>query len=826
MGQLNQKISELAQSRLVRRLVVGFMCVVLVDLTIMGIFAVETTKRESHLKREIQMIKASQRLSTMAKNLLEQRRFIDDTRFTATQHRSEHTLTVTRNKNQMKNLVREWKIAGLPTEDVEGLSRNVDEMCKTSSEIYLDNISDDKRESAYGAYMDSSTRLYIDAISRFKNIHGIINEETKIETSDPLALGLPAFLITALTWFMAAYLIFASLTLPITRLAGRCRNLMKGQIIPPPSSSGTEISRLELTFHEMSSVVAETEQSRTDFLRQMQTAQEVTLEHVGSLVDTLSASVSSVNSQARDTFALMKTNLQGMLFLLSSMTYGLNFSEDENLDLKPQKTSTTELLHDTSNTVTWLMKRKKIDLVIEDVGVELDCDLHLVERVIVNLLSNASKFSANGSKIQLTTEALTDGVRFSIRDFGCGISEENQAKLFQKFSQVESVDGVKRKGSGLGLMICKNIVEAHGGSIGCDSVENQGSCFWFTIPAKPKQQQVVATQATRLRTRRFEKVNRNLIITLATYLICQAGLLVNLFAKYQQLDITASEYARQKELLIGTQELMTLFLTWRQKSLDAVRATDINSLMELNPMMKQQLEQTEHLEALSKPGNQVHKELEKISEHLTALAGIAYSAMDKLDALSQQEGSAEFKVADAHSMVVEKSLFNILSIQRKTFDSSVLTEQASRGPIATTLLIATIINTLALIGLGLIAAYYISRVRELNAKALQFAFGNDLKQTIQGQDELAYLDEQLCDVAQRLRAAQRQRQDLMAIINHDLRTPLGAFLNGLEMVSAGMFGDLSDEDERTAHEAAKQVESVLAVIDDFLALEKAEHQQA
>ena len=175
-------------------------------------------------------------------------------------------------------------------------------------------------------------------------------------------------------------------------------------------------------------------------------------------------------------------------------------------------------------------------------------------------------------------------------------------------------------------------------------------------------------------------------------------------------------------------------------------------------------------------------------------------------------------------MVVEKSLFNILALEKKSFDSSVLDDTASLQPIVLASLIAVAVSFLALIGLSIISWHYLRAVHELNEKALQFAISGDLKQTIFGTDELAFLDEQLCDVAQRLRSAQSQRQELMAIINHDLRTPLGAFLNGLEMVSAGMFGDLTDAEERLAVDATSNVEGVLKVIDDFLNSEKAEFQ--
>lgn len=107
-------------------------------------------------------------------------------------------------------------------------------------------------------------------------------------------------------------------------------------------------------------------------------------------------------------------------------------------------------------------------------------DEALVLRVLANLLGNAVKFTQPTGSIRI--ELLRDGqaVRVSVVDDGIGIPASYLQSIFDKFSQVESE---KRKyGTGLGLTFCKLAVEAHGGTIGVESVEKQGSRFWFTLP--------------------------------------------------------------------------------------------------------------------------------------------------------------------------------------------------------------------------------------------------------------------------------------------------------------------------------------------------------
>ncbi len=107
-----------------------------------------------------------------------------------------------------------------------------------------------------------------------------------------------------------------------------------------------------------------------------------------------------------------------------------------------------------------------------------------LEQVILNLLSNASKFSRNRGLIYLTAFVTQDCLQVDIRDEGIGISQEEQKRLFQPYHRVEQ-DRQQFPGLGLGLTVSKQIVEAHGGKIWVTSQQGQGSTFSFTLPLKP-----------------------------------------------------------------------------------------------------------------------------------------------------------------------------------------------------------------------------------------------------------------------------------------------------------------------------------------------------
>jgi signal transduction histidine kinase len=152
-------------------------------------------------------------------------------------------------------------------------------------------------------------------------------------------------------------------------------------------------------------------------------------------------------------------------------------------------------------------------------------DVYRVEHVISNLLSNAIKFSPTNGAIRVTVtvsaaaapdthihtpspspSATSIDITVSISDEGPGISAENQEKLFGGFFQVRPDQLQQGKGSGLGLALCKEIVTLHGGTIGVDSVEGQGSTFHFRIPFRiPSDESEVGKIA------RGEEVDLNLL---------------------------------------------------------------------------------------------------------------------------------------------------------------------------------------------------------------------------------------------------------------------------------------------------------------------------
>jgi len=131
------------------------------------------------------------------------------------------------------------------------------------------------------------------------------------------------------------------------------------------------------------------------------------------------------------------------------------------------------------------MSEANIDFTYTCEDVEIQTDETRIIQVLNNLLKNSVDFTpGTDGKIEVKAKKEGDDIVFSVTDNGIGMAEENQTNLFVKFYQIDTSLTRKHGGSGLGLTICKGIIEGLGGKIWVESKESKGSIFYFTIPIK------------------------------------------------------------------------------------------------------------------------------------------------------------------------------------------------------------------------------------------------------------------------------------------------------------------------------------------------------
>jgi PAS domain S-box-containing protein len=202
----------------------------------------------------------------------------------------------------------------------------------------------------------------------------------------------------------------------------------------------------------------------------------------GSLGLLASGAAGPLSDQAVEVVALAERNAIRLMTLIEDI-----------LDLERLETGKIDL-HITSVPIASILRRAMDSLATfgaQSVRVEaptvtsaIHADADRIVQVLVNLLSNAVKFSPPGGVVTIAVTADDDWTAFRVTDQGRGVPAVHRRAIFERFRQVDPSDAREKGGAGLGLAICKSIVEQHGGSIGVDSDdsdEGAGSTFWFRL---------------------------------------------------------------------------------------------------------------------------------------------------------------------------------------------------------------------------------------------------------------------------------------------------------------------------------------------------------
>ncbi len=157
--------------------------------------------------------------------------------------------------------------------------------------------------------------------------------------------------------------------------------------------------------------------------------------------------------------------------------------EAEHFRVHPRSSSLGKIIADTIFVMQPLLDKYNQHLVLElPAAIPMVwADARRIMQVLVNLLSNASKYGPDSAEITIGTTVNEEWVRVTVSDRGAGISPEQQLNLFDRFIHFSSDDDKTQYGVGLGLSVVKAIIEAHNGQVGVESRQDGGSVFWFTL---------------------------------------------------------------------------------------------------------------------------------------------------------------------------------------------------------------------------------------------------------------------------------------------------------------------------------------------------------
>jgi signal transduction histidine kinase len=318
-----------------------------------------------------------------------------------------------------------------------------------------------------------------------------VKEEQVVEKSSPLDERRRRIVLEqAIIWASVINIgLAAGLTYFFNRsISDRLKILMNnterfavGQPLNPAVSGLDEIGLLDRFFHSMADTVLEADRQKQEFVSMISHDLRSPLMSLQTtLAVLLRGQYGSLNERGTDRVTSAERSINRLIALISQM---LEFERLSNrtLELQFELLPVSDVFHLAIESVQDLAQESDVQIMVVDSDAEVIADKGRVAQILVNLLANAIRYSPKGKEITLSAATRGKFVQINVKDKGPGILPGDKEKIFERFQKAEADHHTNRQGAGLGLAICKVLVERHGGQIGVESESGEGSNFWFTL---------------------------------------------------------------------------------------------------------------------------------------------------------------------------------------------------------------------------------------------------------------------------------------------------------------------------------------------------------
>lgn len=356
------------------------------------------------------------------------------------------------------------------------------------SEAMLVDASFFASSSSSAKQSNTSLSLFsisIDAQTQTPNLveYGLNNNssEATFLTSVNRALWL-AVLIAGLTALLLALLFSSALVKPLHTLKAAAGRMEQGDLNQRVTIKGKgEVSALAHAFNTMAESLSRSEQAHRNLVSDVAHELRNPLMNIRGYLEllqdqTLEPTPETIASLYEETSLLSR---------LVADLQDVSLAEAGQLHLKRQALSLEEVVSQAAQMAQPSLARKDLALhvCLPPNLPDIEADQERVAQILRNLFSNAITHTPDKGKICITASACESLVRISVQDTGTGIAPEHLPYLFERFYRVDASRTRATGGTGLGLAVVKQLVQAHGGQITVTSLPGQGSCFTFTLPA-------------------------------------------------------------------------------------------------------------------------------------------------------------------------------------------------------------------------------------------------------------------------------------------------------------------------------------------------------
>ncbi|HBI6974709.1 MAG: HAMP domain-containing sensor histidine kinase [Clostridium perfringens] len=306
------------------------------------------------------------------------------------------------------------------------------------------------------------------------------NELVFLDIVNKIILGIGVLLILAST--IMGFIISRSITRPINKLMTKAKYISKGEYDKKIeiNTDILEINDLINSINNLSQSIKEQENIRKrltgDISHELKTPLTNIQSHLEAMID-------GIWEPTEERLLSVKEEAERLSSLVSDMQK-LNKYDESSIKLKKDNVNISDIICFVIFQFSNLAKSKNIKIEYEKKNINLYCDKDKITQALVNILSNAIRYSNEGSTIFIEEKLKDNKVIISIEDQGIGISEEDLKYVFERFYRADKSRTRATGGTGIGLTIVKSIVSSHGGEVKLESKLGEGSKFTIILPKK------------------------------------------------------------------------------------------------------------------------------------------------------------------------------------------------------------------------------------------------------------------------------------------------------------------------------------------------------